>query len=217
VPSTVTPAGPGVPGRRGPVRRRDPPAGLPQQQPREVTMPSTIVPYAACCSRAPSYWRSRRPPRPTFTPERLAQSRSAQSWRELLIEHYDVGASNYPRSTAWEVVSQYHRAGRVSLKCRLVYSDAARRGIFSSSELMLPAVDLGGRVWLGGKPCKGSLTCNGLPGAVLLLWTPYTYNPNCGWRRVSWERRCETCRQRRPTCSIIRRRIRKNPRRVGDS
>ena len=85
------------------------------------------------------------------------------------------------------------------------------------AELMLPAVDLGGRVWLGGKPCKGSLTCNGLPGAVLLLWTRYTYNPNCGWRRVSWERRCETCRQRRPTCSIIRRRIRKNPRRVGDS
>jgi hypothetical protein len=23
------------------------------------------------------------------------------------------------------------------------------------TELMLPAVDLGGRVWLGGKPCKG--------------------------------------------------------------
>ena len=23
------------------------------------------------------------------------------------------------------------------------------------AELMLPAVDLGGRVWLGGKPCKG--------------------------------------------------------------
>ena len=23
------------------------------------------------------------------------------------------------------------------------------------SELMLPAVDFGGRVWLGGKPCKG--------------------------------------------------------------
>jgi hypothetical protein len=23
------------------------------------------------------------------------------------------------------------------------------------AELMLPAVDLGGRVWLGGKPCEG--------------------------------------------------------------
>src|SRR5271169_6086501 len=37
----------------------------------------------------------------------------------------------------------------------------ARLGVYCGpvlrhpAELMLPAVDLGGRVWLGGKPCKG--------------------------------------------------------------
>jgi hypothetical protein len=37
-------------------------------------------------------------------------------------------------------------------KSRNVYCGPVLR---HPTELMLPAVDLGGRVWLGGKPCKG--------------------------------------------------------------
>jgi len=37
-------------------------------------------------------------------------------------------------------------------QAKLVYCGPVLR---HPAELMLPAVDLGGRVWLGGKPCKG--------------------------------------------------------------
>jgi hypothetical protein len=44
-------------------------------------------------------------------------------------------------------VSSGHVAHTVDVYCGPVLRHPA--------ELMLPAVDLGGRVWLGGKPCKG--------------------------------------------------------------